>query len=237
MVFRLRTCLFLAVAVACVVPPLVDASASPSALLAAILAAGRSERTVHYLSVGHYTDPTTHAVATVSQTTDAGISVGVQRITFQEKGRTGHVTVIANADDAYVRGDAFALVNYMVFRASAAAKYAGVWIAIPRSYSTYPTVAAGVRFASAIDELELKGPVVSVPDTSIDGQQVVGVKGNVGAGQGKVAVTLYGRATAPHLPVKLSTSSGSVTFGGWNNPVHVATPQHSVPIAVVDKTP
>lgn len=232
---RLRETLLVAVVLACSMPPTISASGSPTQLLASILAAARAERSVHYATAGRY------GVVRVSFVGDAGVTRGIQRITYRKDTRTGHVRVIVSANTAYVYGDAFTLVNYMGFTAAQASKYGRVWILIPRADSSYSTVAAGVNLSSTINELKLSGQLSIVPDTKIGGQRVFGVRAKKTSSSGHRTVdTLYARAAGAPLPVKEIASQGTMrltaTFGRWNEPIHVATPTAPVPISVVRKT-
>jgi hypothetical protein len=231
---RLRALLVFAVALVCV-PSALSASGSPTQLLTSILAAARVQHSVHYVSSASLGD------FHVSQVGDAGATQGIQRITFRSAAKTGHVTVIFVAGSAYLRGDAFTLTDYMGFKAGAAAAYAGRWILVPRSDGAYSTIAAGVTFSSAIGELKLSAPLTRVPDTTIGGRRVIGVRGKSSTSPGSIAATLYARATGPPLPVGEVATAGKtravVTFSRWNEPVHVAVPASAVPISKVRQHP
>ena len=231
---RLRALLTFAVALVCV-PSAVSASGTPTQLLASILAAARAQHSVHYVSSASLGN------SHVSQVGDAGATKGIQRITFRTAGKTGHVTVIFVANSAYLRGDAFTLVDYLGFKAGAAAAYAGRWILVPHSDSAYSTIAAGVTFTSAIGELKLSPPLTSAPDTTIDGRRVIGVRGKSSTAPGSVAATLYARASGPPLPVREVATAGKtravVTFSRWNEPVSLAVPASAVPISKVRQHP
>ncbi len=198
------------------------------------MAAARAEQSVHYVSSGNY------GPAEITFVGDAGVSQGIQRITFREGAQTGHVTVLVSANTAYVRGDAFTLVNYMRFMPGAAAKYAGRWILIPHTAAGYPTVAAGVRLSSTMAELKVSGHLSTVASTKIDGQRVFGVRGTRTASGRTTVETLYARAAGSPLPVREIATQGTmrfiVTLDGWNEPIRLATPKGAVPISVVQKT-
>jgi hypothetical protein len=231
---RLRALLILAVALVCV-PSAVSASGTPTELLTSILAAARAQHSVHYVSSASL--GTSH----VSQVGDAGATQGIQRITFRAAGKTGRVTVMFVAGSAYLRGDAFTLVDYLGFKAGAAAAYAGRWILVPRSDSAYSTIAAGVTFTSAIRELKLSAPLTRLPDTTIDGRRVIALRGKSSTAPGSIAATLYARATGPPLPVRevarAGKSSAVVTFSRWNEPVRLSAPASAVPISKVRQHP
>jgi hypothetical protein len=226
---HLRLGLLVAVALGFSMPATVFAAVSPAKVLASILAAARAERSVHYVSA------TSIGVVRIHMVGDAGATKGIQHITFRKGTQMGHITVIVSANTAYVRGDAFTLVNFMGFKAAAAVKNEDIWVRIPPTDTHYSIVAAGVTLPLAIAELEL-APVARVAATKIGGQQVIGVKGTTRSATGQPAqATLYGRAAGPPLPVQDVVSQGSaratVTFSNWNGPIHVATPTGAVPIA------
>ena len=217
------------------VPTAVSASGSPAQLLASILAAARAEHSVHYVSSASL------GAFHVSQVGDAGTTRGTQRFTLRNAGKTGHMTVSFVAGSAYVRGDAFTMVEYLGFKAGAAAAYAGRWILVPRSDGAYSTIAAGVTFSSAIGELELSAPLTRVPDTTIGGRRVIGLRGKSSSTAGSIAATLYARASGSPLPVREVATAGKtravVTFSRWSEPVRVAVPASAVPISKVRQHP
>jgi hypothetical protein len=227
---QLRRGLVVAIVLGCTTTATTSAATSPSDLLASILRSARAQRSVHYVASASL------GGARIDQIGDAARAQGIQRITYRKTGTTGHVTVIVSADSAYVRGDAFTLINYMGFKAVPAATYANRWILVPRGDRDYATVALGVRLASTIDELKLPAPISRVPDTTVAGQHVVGVRAKVTPSPGVTAtVTLYGRATGSPLPVQeVTTQPGTrftVTLGKWNEPVRITAPAGAVPIS------
>jgi len=172
----------------------------------------------------------------LSQIGDVGGNQGSQLITFRKGAKTGHVTVIVSARTAYIRGDAFTLVNYMGLKAAPAAKYADVWILIPRTNSFYSTVAQAVTLSSTINELRLSKPLSMLPQTTVDGQRVVGVVGKPSSSSTSSATAkLYARAAGSPLPVKQISTQGTtrstVVFSNWNEPVHVTVPATALPIS------
>ena len=205
------------------------AARSPADLLSSILAAGRAQRSAHLVNTISIEGVQIRVVC------DAGPDRGVQHVTFRKDGRTGHLTVIVAKDTAYIRGDAFALVNYEAFKAGPAAKYAGHWVRIPHTDRDYSTVSAGMRLSSVIDELTLV-PLSTAPDAAISGERVVVLKGARKSAVAKDAtVTLYARAAGSPVPVQEVTTQGNaratVTFGKWNETVNVTAPANAVPIS------
>jgi hypothetical protein len=212
------------------------ASVSPAKLVSSSLAAARAQRSVHYVAVD--TGPKTSA-ATDWQVTfvgDAATDRGIQRITYEKGGRTGHVTVEVVANTAYIRGDAFTLQNYMGFPATAARFNAGKWLRLPHTASGFPTVSAGVRLASAISELETTGPYANAGRSIRHGHRVVGVRSVESAGGQTGTVTLYIRSTGTPLPVEQrltqgKTIRGDATYSNWNEPVNLAKPAYVITLS------
>jgi hypothetical protein len=202
---------------------------SPDRLLSSALAAANAQRSVHYVSIA--SSPT----VSVRMVGDAGLDRGIQRVTYRKDGNTGFVTVLVVADTAYVRGDVFALTNYMGFSAARAASLAGQWLQIPHTESGYATVAAAVRLKSTLSELVLPRPRLALPETTLDGQRVLGIRSTTTASGQRVTYTLYVRAARPMLPVAEVAHRGatrmSVTFSNWNKPVTVSPPTDAKQIA------
>ena len=219
----------LAAVLVCValVPAAVDAAASPRQSLAAILAAGRAQRSVHYVALA------TNGVSHTRLVCDVATASGIQRITYSIGGRTGKVTVVVNAGTAYLRGDSFVLSTYLGFKAPASAKYANTWIRIPRTDRAYAPISAAVTLPSTIDELRLAGPLSFLPEKTVAGQKVTGIKGTIGRPAAQAA--LYARAHGTPLPVgeveTFGKSLDETLFSHWNEAVHVQVPARTVPIA------
>jgi hypothetical protein len=232
---RLRGSLFVAAALASLLPATVSAADSPSKVLASIVAAAHAKRSVHYTSVGNY------AAAAVSFVADAGVDRGIQHITYRNSGRTGHVTVIVTANTAYIRGDAFTLANYLGFKSTPAVSYAGRWVRFPHTDRSYAVIAAGVTLSSLVDEIALGGQLSRAPVTNIGGQRVLAVRGTASSSKGTIVSTVYAAAAGPPLPVKQITTRGtlslSMSFSLWNERIDLAAPRASVAISVVRQAP
>jgi hypothetical protein len=209
-------------------PVSAGAAGSPQETVTAILAAARAQQSVHYVTDARFGTFHTRMVC------DVGRTRGIQRITFQSEGKTGTVTVLVVAGSAYLRGDSFVLTRYMGFKAAGSAGYAGKWVRIPRTDRHYAAVAEAVTLSSAIGELRLAGPLSALPETTIAGRRVLGIKGAT-TGKPKVPEALYARAQGLPLPVGEIASDGTAVvvtnLSGWNEAVHVAVPPHAAAIA------
>jgi hypothetical protein len=204
----------------------VAATATPAQTLASALAAARAQKSVHYVAVQ------TAGSRNVTIAGDAAVDRGIQRITFRVSGKSGHVTVIVVANTAYVRGDAFTLEHYMGFPATTAAADAGKWLRLAHTSPAFATVAADVRLASTVSELAMPKPLTAVPATTVAGQQVVGVRATFTRSGHEITETLFVRSAGTPLPVEQLAATGSaklrVLFSGWNEPVRITAPAHSV---------
>lgn len=203
------------------------AAQSPKALRAAILAAARTKRSVHYTTTGGRGNVRERMVA------DVAAGRGIQRIAFTKAGRTGHVTVEVVNRNAYIRGDAFTLHDYMGFADAQAARYAGRWIALSHTSRGYATVAAAVTFSSFLAELQPKGKAVRIVSGTAGGKKVVGVRSSTDQHGVRLVTTLFARPGAVPLPaeekevVPGKNASSVAAMSRWNEPVHVTAPAHA----------
>ena len=218
-----------ALAAVVILPTMSASAASPQELLASMIAAGKKQHALHYVTTSSAGKFSSRMVA------DVAADRGIQRVSFRSGSRSGRATVVVAHRTAYVKGDAFTLVGFMGFKAKPSAKYAGVWIRIPHTDRDFPTVAAAVTLASAMGELKPRGPLTSVPETTIGGQRVLGVRGKTTTLGRPAPETLYGRATGEPLPVlELVPKAGAgfkVVLGPWNQSIHAPVPRRSVPIS------
>jgi hypothetical protein len=219
----------------CAVSSAGSAAVSPSNRLASIFAAAQAARSVHYTT--SVTGPLDTGVDFV---VDAGLSAGVQHITYRRGGQVGHVTVLVTPIAAYVRGDRFMLLSYLDFPAAAAAKYANRWIRVTNADPGYGSVVAGITLGSVIEELKLSGVLSAAPGTNLNGRQVVGVRASDSETGRPVVRTIYAPASGSPLPVEEVTTQGksrfTVVLSKWNEAVRVDVPAGATPISVVAAT-
>jgi len=218
----------LAAAVAAAAAP---AAQGPVALRAAIFAAARAQRSVHY--VAHPEGP--GGSATIVG--DVGATAGVQRIAFRRGGASGLATVRVVHRTAYVRADALTLRGFFGFGAGQASRYAGTWIAIRHTSRAYAGVAAAVTLRSFLAEIYPQAGLVRVSG-SVGGRRVVGVRGLARHEGAQLVETVYAPATGAPLPV-LEREAGAAGYRGltrigpWNRPLRVRAPAHAVPFSEV----
>lgn len=197
------------------------AATSPADVYRAAIAAASAKLSVHYVSTSNL------AGSSETMTGDAALDRGIQRITYSHGGTTGHVTVVVVKSVAYVRGDVFALTNYMGLTSAQASRYAGHWFFLKPPSGAYSVVAEAVRLGSFVDELEMPAPYTAAPKRTIGGRSVGGVRSKV-THSGKTAVLTLYVASGTNLPVAqaIDGSNGTITttLGKWNERVTVAAP-------------
>jgi hypothetical protein len=134
-------------------------------------------------------------------------------------------------------GNRAALVHYFGFPAAVAREVGSRWVSIPSSGSGYSTVAAGATLSSAIALLAIPGHVTETNPTTVDGQAVVGIQGDVpipGSPHTSVAATLYVSRTTSPLPVAATSTfskggSATITLSHWGETVALTAPPNAVP--------
>lgn len=228
---RFSSFIGLGVAAATLTAPLVAVAGSaatartPATVLAASLAAGKAQGSVHYVARARF------GSETVTIAGDAARDRGRQKITFTKSGRTGHATVLVVNNTAFIKGDAFTLTNYMQIQASLANR----WLSLASTAQGFKTVAEAVRLGSTLDELKMTAPLRFVPGRSIAGTRTVGIRGRAPQGSLTAGATLYVEAGKTPLPVQqISTensgASDSVMFNRWKEPVTVVAPVGATPL-------
>jgi hypothetical protein len=198
------------------------ATASPHSGYTAALAAMRTEKSVHYIA--SFTQGREH----VDYVGDVGLTQGTQQITVHVGGEQGRVTVIVSGRHAWVRGEAFALAEFLDFPGSVASKDANRWIAVPAP--DYASVAADVTLGSALDTLKLSGSLTVASSRRLAGTAVVGITGASEASDGE-RLTLYTNATGKPLPVAEIGVGQSVVYSRWDEAISITVPTKAVRVA------
>jgi hypothetical protein len=201
------------------------AASTPGSLLTASLAAGKAQGSVHYLARANFGDQS------VTINGDAALDRGRQQITFTKAGTSGHATVLVVNNTAYIKGDAFTLMNYMQIQGSLANR----WLSLAHTTHGFAQVAEAVRLGSTLAELKMTAPLRTVAGRTIGGMHTIGISGKAPAGSLTTKATLYVRAGKTPLPVEqVSTESGgssdSITFSKWKEAVTVVAPTGATPL-------
>jgi hypothetical protein len=207
-------------------------------LLRASEAAIDHEHSVHVVSFesGINVSAKANANATVTIVTDAGTSEGIQRVTYGQRGTSGHESVEMIGGNAYFSGDSFTLENFNGFSATAAARYAGTWLEVTTADAAFASLTSAVTMATIPTQIALPKPQLLSGQSIVGGTQVKGLRAVVSVPSGKETGVLYIRSKGSPLPVKLTSAQtnggrGSVVFSKWNEPVTVTAPPSSIPFS------
>jgi hypothetical protein len=224
--------LVLVAATAAVAAAVALAAQSPRAVRNSIVAAARSEHSVHWKG----TDLVGGARATTAA--DVTADEGVQQVTFHLGTATAHVTIRVIDHTAYVDGDALGLRLNLHLTSAQASQYAGRWISIPKTDKLYAGTAQADTLGSLITSIAPHGRLKAF-SAKRHGVRVVGVQAVHGSGKKKTLQVLAAMARGKRLPIEEDEvtpglqSISSTTLSRWNEPVSVTAPANAVPIATV----
>ena len=168
--------------------------------------------------------------------TDAARGEGIQRVTFQQMGTSGHETVEEIGGVGYFTGDAFTLENFNGFTAEAAQQYSGKWLKVTNSDAAFEKVTSGLSISSIPAQMVLPRSELLAHSTTIGGYSVKELRAVFKEPTGTVTGLLYIRSRGTPLPVEQTFtqqngSRGTDTFGHWNEPVSVTPPTSSIPFS------
>ncbi|HTU73976.1 MAG TPA: hypothetical protein VMG38_10705 [Trebonia sp.] len=208
-----------------------SAGQSPSAVLAAALAALKAGPAVH---VG-ISSTTSQGGITFSD--DATASGGRQLISTSEG---GDITILLVGGIGYVQSNVAGLVGFMQVPQSQAQSQAGRWISLrpgdELGQNTYDDVTDGITLSSVATELSLAGPLKLTGPTTVAGQQALGVQGRAPASMqlpSSARITLY-VATSDARPLRYQVSGvngyqNQITFSDYGESVKLAAPSGAIP--------
>jgi hypothetical protein len=164
---------------------------------------------------------------------DDGADNGVQRITLTPDLRV-EVRVVGSA--TYVRANAPGLVAQFQLPRTLAARAQNEWLLLRPGDPFYGATTEGVTLDSTLAEYGLSGRLTLLPERTIDGTAVVGIRGTASviprpSGKAPTA-TLWIRADGAPLPVAYESKLGRaatmrVTFSHWGAPVQAPAPAHA----------
>ena len=217
------------VAVWCACGVLAQATTAPSAaeLMRTALSDADARGSVHEA------ESETTPSLTGALSDDVATHEGRQYIT-RSGGVQAHVLIIAGV--AYISGNQATLVHYFGLPSAVAREVGSRWVSIPSSNSGYSTVAADATLSSAIASLAIPGHITETKPTTIDGQAVVGIHGDMpipGSPQTSVVATLYVSRTSRPLPVGATYTYGkggtaTITLSHWGETVALSAPTNTI---------
>jgi hypothetical protein len=170
---------------------------------------------------------------TVTFSDDLGAYSGRQEITLAS-GTRAHVLIVGGS--AYYSSSQAGLVHYFGLSATAAHEVRARWVSNPPSAPHYSAVASDATLPSAVSELKLTGSLTETRPTTVDGQSVIGIHGDVsvpGAGPGVAAVTVYVSRSPHPLPVAAvytfpNRSHATLTFTDWGEHLALHPPANAI---------
>ncbi|HXW78411.1 MAG TPA: hypothetical protein VEJ84_02875 [Acidimicrobiales bacterium] len=201
------------------------ASTSPAQAVSAALSGAQKQSSVRWAS-----SVTTQGI-TNTIVTQAGRSQGSQLITWSEGKNAAYLAIELVNGVGYMTGTAGGLYAEG-FTQTAAASEAGKWISLTSSSSAYASTVSGLTIATTMEQMQMAGPVTSVPAVTISGHRYPGYKGTTKPYQGGPALqeTIYLSTTATPLPVKAVQDTSTVVFGDWGEAVKVSVPKGAVAV-------
>ncbi len=203
---------------------------TPKALLAASLAAAKSQPSVHFVAVS------TIGTQSIAITGDVAKVKGKETVVVTSGKNTGHVAVRLVRQAVYFRGDATGLSGYLGMPSTLATKYVGTWIKFGPSSPTYKNISKAITIGSAVDQISVKAPLADGGTATVDGVSAVSVTGTTTDLGGKGPAALYLPAQGNVLPVRYTGQgtqkkkkvTGQVDFSHWGESFTVTAPANSV---------
>ncbi len=209
--------------------------------MSAALRRGGAEASLHYVSTSTGNGLTTTITGDVNRTS------GTQTIVLSGGQSRATIVIELVGREAYFRGDAAAIQVLVGVTEGVATAAAGRWVSVVPTDAVYQSTAAALTVGSVISELALAQPVTGGRTVVVGGRDLLQLSGAwVGEGvtakdhaTGKLDVT---RSLTP-LPVSFSgvtpATAGtsrfveSIVVSRWGEPVEVARPLFSVPLATI----
>lgn len=208
------------------------AATSPKAFRAAVLEAELAQRSVHYVIATSQVGASSPGVR-ARAVADVARDRGIQRWTYSKSGKTGHLTILLVHSTPYVHGDRLGL-QWAGFGAQVADRYAGKWLSIPRNSPISALLVRNVTLGSFAKNSLPAGSDLSLGSGTAGAKPVRALHGTAPEGG---SLTIYVPESGTPLPVEgIEVESGAqvglghVTLSGWNEPVRVRAPTHSVPL-------
>jgi hypothetical protein len=199
-------------------------------LLAASLAAARSQHSVHFSATS------TVGSQSITIVADVAAAKGQETITITSGGETGHVSTRFVNKAAYFQGDTDGLEGYLGMPSTLATKYAGQWISFKPSDKQYKTVSQAMTISSAVGQISVKAPVSTGPSSTINGTAAIGITGTTTSLGSQGPAALYLPAQGTLLPLRYTgqgkeqkkKATGQVDFSNWGESFSVVAPAKAV---------
>ncbi len=164
----------------------------------------------------------------------SGRAYGTQTISVAGAGGAFKLSVVLAGTKLFVEGDAAGLQNVLNLNATVAKQQAGKWILLaPAAGPVYQALSAGLTVLSATSAFDMVGSLQVLPERTLAGRGVLGIRGKRAAAGLSLVQTLFVRASGRPLPVELVTSVDGLEehmgFADWGRRVQVVQPRHFAP--------
>ncbi len=174
---------------------------------------------------------------------DVGTSSGEQHVTIHDGKSRGHLTLLLADKKAYFKGDLLGLEGFTGLSAKLSAEFAGRWISVPSTNSSFAAVAGTLAVATAAGQLvKVPGTLTRGKTSRQLGHAAVAVTAAEASSSGSLKLTIYVATRGAALPILVegtTTAAGgaprsiSARFSNWGEAVHVTAPGTSLPITKV----
>jgi hypothetical protein len=198
------------------------ATASPlSTVLAQVMANATAQKYVH-------NDATLKASKhpALAYSDDDGVTGGIQRISIASGGRA---VVIVVGSTTYLSGDRLGLMKLFGLNATQVTQVLGHWIRLVPGNPEYASVTDGITLASTLKEIEVSGPLTRLPERTLHGKAVFGIRGALAGNTIPGALATVWVSVGSHgLPVEFVAAGAKTTekvwFSHWGHPVIAHAP-------------
>jgi hypothetical protein len=163
---------------------------------------------------------------TVTYVNDSASDSGQEVVTSSEGVR---MTVLLVNGTVFLHANKAAMTTLFQSAGPIAENFANKWLSFPSGSKGYKSITQTLTLASFVKEVTPTNPIAKLPPSIVDGQSVVGLRGEL---PGQLPGTLYLSATGPPLPVEEVThTSGGLTtaiFSHWGESVHLTPPTGAI---------
>jgi hypothetical protein len=208
--------------------PAAAGAVPPGRAVAAALAAGAAQPSVHWVAIADTKGITT------TLNTHAGRASGWQTVSETASTGSAALTIELVKGALFMTGSAGGLYLQGLTEKAATAE-AGKWVSVPASSPIYASVAAGLTTKSTMQEFVMAGTVTKVAPARVSGHLDPGYRGKTKAAKGQPAQaeTVYVTASSPYLPAKVVSGGATTLFSQWGSAVNVTRPSGAVPLKAV----
>jgi hypothetical protein len=196
--------------------------ASPAAkLLSRAMSNARAAGSAHIDAVVHQGQKTGEFVS------DSATSSGSEVVTVG----SGRTTLEVVHNTGYVQANADGLTQYLNFPKSYVSRLQNRWIEVKSTETGYSNVFGNVTLPGALALLTPSRPITETGTSTVNGQQVMGLRGSIRGGTATVFVSTVGTSLPVEVVATAKQASDTATLDHWGEPVHVVPPHNPIPLS------